>query len=239
MVSHAGEKLEAYGFETNLAGPFVFNKLNAAGLQILLTLHVGDLLTTCKREAEIDLFFAYLRTQSLVITVHEGTMLSYLGMMFDFLKEGAVYVTMQKTVDDALEGCGVDKCCATPATDNLFIVREAPKVTKKEAIIWYRSYVAKVLYIAMRVKPAAGLTAVNFLILRVGVFDIDDFGKVRRLLGYIRKTWTAGVCFRIGSNMIIRVYVNAAYGVVHIHDGESHSGTWGWWTARGEVWETE
>jgi len=91
-------------------------------------------------------------------------------------------VTMQKTVDDVLEGCGVDKCCATPATDNLFVIREAPKVYKKEAIWCRSSYVAKVLYIAKRVKPEC-LTAVSFLTSRVGVYDINDLGKVRRLLG--------------------------------------------------------
>ena len=176
---------------------------------------------TCKSGAETVLFFAFLRTQFPVITVNEGYLLSYLGMMFDFRGEDAVYVTIQKIVDDVLEGCGVDKCCATPTTDNLFVVREAPKVSAKEAI-WCRSYVAKVLYIAKRFKPEC-LTVVSFLTSRVVVYDVDDLGKVRRLLGYIRKIRTAGVCFRIGSDMIIRVYVDAAYGVHHIHDGKSHS----------------
>jgi hypothetical protein len=36
------EKLEAYGFEANPAEPCVFNKLNEAGVQISLTLHVDD-----------------------------------------------------------------------------------------------------------------------------------------------------------------------------------------------------
>ena len=131
---------------------------------------------------------------------------------------------MQKTVDNVLVGCGVDKCCATPATDNLFIVRGAQKVSEKEAV-WCRSYVAKVLYIAKRVKSEC-LTAVSFFTSRVGVYDVDYLGKVKRLLGYIRKTWTAGVCFRIGSDRSIRVYyVDAAYGV-HIHDGKSHSGAY-------------
>ena len=217
------EKLEAYGFEANPAEPCVFNKHNAAGVQISLTLHVDDLMTTCTSEAEIDLFFSYLRTQFPVITVHKGKTLSYLGMLFDFREEGAVYVTMQGTVDDTLEGCGVDRSYATPATDNLFVIRDAPKVTEKEAV-WCRSYVAKVLYIAKRVKPEC-LTAVSFLTSRVGAYDTDDLGKVKRLLGYIRKTRTAGVCFRIGSDLIIRVYVDAAYGV-HIHDGKSHSGAY-------------
>jgi hypothetical protein len=217
------EKLEAYGFEANPAEPCVFNKLNSAGIQISLTLHVDDLLTTCKSETEIDQFFAYLRTQFPVITVHKGKTLSYLGMLFDFKEEGAVYVTMQGTVDETLKGCGVEKCCATPASDNLFVIRDAPKVSEKEAI-WCRSYVAKVLYIAKRVKPEC-LTAVSFLTSKVGAYDTDDLGKVRRLLGSIRKTRTAGVCFWIGSDLIIRVYVDAAYGV-HIHDGKSHSGAY-------------
>jgi hypothetical protein len=127
---------------------------------------------------------------------------------------------MQKTVDNVLVGCGVDKCCATPATDNLFIVRGAQKVSEKEAV-WC---LAKVLYIAKRVKSEC-LTAVSFFTSRVGVYDVDYLGKVKRLLGYIRKTWTAGVCFRIGSDRSIRVYVDAAYGV-HIHDGKSHSGAY-------------
>ncbi len=128
------EKLEAYGFEANPAEPCVFNKLNSAGIQISLTLHVDNMLTTCKSETEIDQFFAYLRTQFPVITVHKGKTLSYLGMLFDFKEEGAVYVTMQGTVDETLKGCGVEKCCATPATNNLFVIRDAPKVSEKEAI---------------------------------------------------------------------------------------------------------
>jgi hypothetical protein len=193
------EKLEAYEFVANPAEPCVFNKKNAAGLQISLTLHVDDLLTTCKSEAEIDLFFAYLRTQFPVITVHKGNTLSYLGMLFDFREEGAVYVTMQGALDDLLEGCGMDKCSATPAGDNLFAIRDAPKVSEKGAV-WCRSYVAK----TKRVKPEC-LTVVSFLTSRVGAYDIDDLGKVRRLLGCIRKTLTAGVCFCIGSDLVIRV----------------------------------
>ncbi len=54
-------------------------------------------------------------------------------MLFDFRKEDAV--TMQGELDDILEGCrGVDKCSATPAGDNLFVIRDAPKVSDKEAV---------------------------------------------------------------------------------------------------------
>jgi hypothetical protein len=45
------DKLEAYWFEANPAEPCVFNKFNAAGIQISLTLHVDDLLTPCSSES--------------------------------------------------------------------------------------------------------------------------------------------------------------------------------------------
>jgi len=63
--------------------------------------------------------------------------------------------------------------------------------------------VAKVLYIAKRVKPEC-LSVVSFLTSRVGAYDIDHLGIVKRLLGYIRKTRTG----------------------VHIHDKKSHSGAY-------------
>ena len=69
------------------------------------------------------------------------------------------------------------------------------------------------------------LTTVSFLTSRVGAYDTDDLGKVKRLLECTRKTRTAGVCVRIGSDLVIRVYVDAAYGV-HIHEGKSHSGAY-------------
>ncbi len=73
----------------------------------------------------VDLFFAYLRTQFPVITVHKRKTLSYLGMFFDSREEGAVFVTMQVALGEILEGCGVNKCSATPAGDNLFVIRDA------------------------------------------------------------------------------------------------------------------
>ncbi len=95
-------------------------------------------------------------------------------------------MTKKKTVEDVLEGCGVDKYCTKPATDNLFVIREAPKVSAEEG----RSYVVKVLLYIGKSVSSECLTAVSFLSSRVGnYYDIDDLGKVRRLLG---------------SNMIIR-----------------------------------
>jgi hypothetical protein len=91
---------------------------------------------------EIDLFFAYLGTQFPAITVHKGKT-RYLGMLSDFREEGSVYVTMQGAVARRHLGrMRGGKLCATPAGNNLFVIRDASKVSEKEAI-WCQSYVAK------------------------------------------------------------------------------------------------
>ena len=49
--------------------------------------------------------------------------------------------------------------------------------------------------------------------------DIDDMAKLKRLLG----TRHRGIVLRIGENMTVRAYIDAAYGV-HSGTGKSHTG---------------
>jgi hypothetical protein len=128
---------------------------------------------------------------------------------------------MDKCVDDILSGCGVETTRVTPAASVLFDVRDAPRATESEAK-WFHTYVAKILYLAKRVKPEC-LTAVAFLSTRVTMSDIDDLAKLRRLLGYIRHTRTRGIVLRIGKSVVVKAYIDAAYGV-HQDSGKSHTG---------------
>ena len=153
--------------------------------------------------------------------MHEGKLLNYLGMSFDFSTDGQVAITMRNTVEGILKGCGVDKCRKTPATESLFDTREdAPKASEEDRK-WFHTHVMKLQYLAKRVKPEC-LTAVNFLSSRVQCCDSDDLAKLRRLLGYVLETKERGGCLRIGDAVDVRVYVDAAYGV-HT-DGRSQSG---------------
>jgi hypothetical protein len=71
---------------------------------------------------------------------------------------------MRRLVDDILEGCGVERSYATPAIDQLFDVRDALKLGVTEGD-YFRTYVAKLLFVAKRVKPEM-LAAVAFLTTR-------------------------------------------------------------------------
>ena len=91
----------------------------------------------------------------------------------------------------------------------------------QESTKYFRTFVAKVLYVAKRVRPEC-LTAVSFLSTRVNDCDIDDLQKLDRLLGYILATRDRGIVLRIGDTISVNGYIDASYGVHR--DARSHTG---------------
>jgi hypothetical protein len=170
-------------------------------------------MVTSESQTDLDAFGLYLKSVYPETRTNSGTILDYVGMTFDFTTAGQVQVTMDKCVDDILSGCGVETTKVTAGTSALFNVRDAPKATESEAK-WFHTHVAKILYLAKRVKPEC-LTAVAFLSTRVTMTDIDDLAKLRRLLGYIRYSRIRGIVLRVGDTMVVRdrAFIDAAYGV--------------------------
>jgi hypothetical protein len=144
-------------------------------------------------------------------------------MTIDITVEGEARITMPGFVDDMLASSGIVGAAKTPATEHLFEVREnSARATKEEAKDFHRQ-VAKMLYLAKRVRPEC-LPAVAFLATRVTKCDEDDLGKLRRLVRYVRATRERGLVLRPGARgMQVRAYIDAAYGV-HV-DGKSHTGS--------------
>jgi hypothetical protein len=64
---------------------------------------------------------------------------------------------------------------------------------------------------------------VAFLSTRINGCNIDDLAKLRRLLGCIGHTRTRGIVLRIGRTMVVKAFIDAAYGV-HQDSGKSHTG---------------
>jgi hypothetical protein len=216
-------KLMAEGFEPNPYDSCVFNKVNRDGLQVMVALYVDDLMVTCEDERELDAFAAFLRASYAGdITEHRGDIAEYLAMTFDFRTLGEVRVTMKKLIDDIIAGCGVTAERSTPATDELFNVREDAVQLDQQQKDYFRTYVAKLLYVAKRVRPEI-LAAVSFLTTRALVCDADDLAKLHRVLGYVKKTRDRGIVLRIGEFISVEAYIDAAYGV-HTSSGKSHTG---------------
>jgi hypothetical protein len=213
-------KLEQYGFIPNPYDNCVFNISGDDGIQTTVVLHVDDLLITSASQAHLESFKLYMRSIYKEISIKQGKIIDYLGMTFDFTSNPKLSVTMEHCTDDILSNCGVTEPKKTPATSSLFNVRDAPKASAAERK-WFHSYVAKMLYLAKRVRPEC-LTAVAFLSTRVIECDIDDLAKLRRLLGYVLGTRDRGIVFDIGDEMRVHAYIDAAYGVHS--DLRSHTG---------------
>jgi hypothetical protein len=165
-------RLRENGFVPNAFDHCVLNKTGKDGKQITIVLHVDDLFVTCETQATLDELSAYLTEIYKEIKTARGRRLDYIGMTFDFRTEGEVRVTMDNCTADIIAGCGVTAARATPAASCLFETRdESPKASVDESE-WFHSYVAKVLYLAKRVRPEC-LTAVAFLSTRVHTCDQD------------------------------------------------------------------
>jgi hypothetical protein len=218
------EVLAGQGFAANPYDACVFNKVGTDGNQVTICLHVDDLLVTSKSKAELDKVQDFLAQRFGDVTVQRGPVINYVGMTLDFAaRPGKCEITMNHMTEEILKGSGVSSPRATPACDNLFEVRETTKLAGND-LQHFKSYVAKLLFLGKRVRPEI-LTAVAFLTTRVQACDIDDMGKLNRVLGYLYGCPHRGIVLDVGEGgPNVKTYIDAAYGV-HTTSGKSHTGS--------------
>jgi hypothetical protein len=85
----------------------------------------------------------------------------------------------------------------------------------------FHTRVAKLLYLAKRVRPDILVTTV-FLTTRVLRPNEEDLSKLNRVIRYLRNTKHLGIVLEPGDTISIIAYIDAAYGV-HV-DYRSHTG---------------
>jgi hypothetical protein len=128
---------------------------------------------------------------------------------------------MEKYVLDMLNVYDISGCAPTPATSALFVVNsDSPPLTieRKEE---FHSRVAKVLYLAKRVRPDL-LTTVIFLATRVNDPREEDWAKLSRLLKYINATRELGIRLDASRGIQVFAFIDASF-AVH-QDYKSHTG---------------
>jgi histone deacetylase 1/2 len=214
--------LESLGFKANPHDICVFNKGSVNdGSQCTIAIHVDDLMITCKDQALIDKAVSDITNVYKEVSVRKGKTHPYLGMMFDFAKQGKVKVTMDGYVTDLLDHFEVRGKAKTPAIADLFTVNEeATKLNQKDKESFH-SKTAKLLYLGKRVRPDL-LTAVVFLTTRVQSPDIDDAKKLERVLMHLNGTRELGLILEPSQSINVTSYVDASYGV-HIN-GKIYTG---------------
>ena len=217
------ETMTSLGYDRNPHDVCVFNRISETGVQCTATVHVDDLLITSVDMSMIESLSEGLRARYGEITKTTGTVLNYLGMVLDLSRAGEARVSMKGFVEDMLQTSGVTGGARTPATEGLFEVRADAPLCSETRRKEFHSQVAKLLYLAKKCRPEC-LTAVAFLATRVTRCTEDDWEKLTRLLRYVNGTKERGIVLRAGKDgIIVRVYIDAAYGV-HA-DGKSHTGS--------------
>eukprot|EP00804_Cyclotella_cryptica_P005141 CCRYP_018676-RA/>CCRYP_018676-RA protein AED:0.47 eAED:0.17 QI:0/0/0/0.75/0.33/0.25/4/0/800 len=187
--------LEAFGFVVNDYNPCVANKI-VNGMQMTVMWHVDDLKVSHRDGKKITKLLVYLgQIYGPGITVNRGRRHDYLGIDFDFSEDGVAHLTMTKHLEKIFEDFPeeIGKECTLPASEHLFEVRD-PEETERlrkylpeELAQHFHHTVAQLLYIGTRVRRDIQ-TAVAFLTTRVKRPDKDDWGKLKRVLKYLKGT---------------------------------------------------
>jgi hypothetical protein len=183
--------LESDGFVLNPYDLCLANKV-VDGKQVTVCWHVDDLKASHCDPAQVTIFGEWLsKKYGVAVATHRGKVHNYLGMIFDFLAKGKVMVTMVEYIKDIIKDFPeeITGTKTSPAADHLFTVRDpslAKTLLEEQAMAFYRA-MAQLLFLSARVQQDIQ-PATAFLTARVRLPDEDDWGKVKRVLGYLKGT---------------------------------------------------
>eukprot|EP00804_Cyclotella_cryptica_P015947 CCRYP_019194-RD/>CCRYP_019194-RD protein AED:0.15 eAED:0.15 QI:0/-1/0/1/-1/1/1/0/395 len=199
------------------------------GSQMTVVWHVDDLKVSHKNGQEITKLLVYLGSKyGAGITVMRGKHHDYLGIDFDFSEEHVAKLSMIKKIEKVFEDFPeeIGKACSSPASEHLFEVRDAEETERlgkylpEEMAQHFHHTVAQLLYIATRVRRDIQ-TAVAFLTTRVKKPDEDDWGKVKRVLKYLKGTNHMRLTLSVDDMSVIRWWVDASYNAHHDCRGQT------------------
>ena len=106
-----------------------------------------------------------------------------------FVSQKKVIIDMKDQVKETLEGFpeSIPRGILTPAASHLHLCDDSKDRLDKARSDAFHSTVAKLLYITKRARPDIEPT-VAFLCTRVTKSNMDDWKKLKRLLGYLLQT---------------------------------------------------
>jgi hypothetical protein len=151
------EDLESNGFKLNPYDLCVVNK-TVNGKQMTVCWHVDDLKVSYVDPNEVTIFGDWLsKTYGVTVAAHRGKVHNYLGMIFDFSKEGKVVVNMVEYIKNIITNFQ-EEIIATqtsPAADHLFMVWSETKVKplpEEQAMAFHHAMV-QLLFLSARAGP--------------------------------------------------------------------------------------
>ncbi|KAL7554681.1 hypothetical protein ACHAWF_018950 [Thalassiosira exigua] len=186
--------LKVYGFKTNPYDPCVAN-MSVDGDQHTVLWHVDDLKCSHNDPKVNTMLVVYcVLIYWETVMVHRGKVRDYLGVNFD-------YGTQKRKVEIFMIDClhnlpeyfkkieELGAPTATPVVEQLFQVwdeadRNYAPLPEEKAVVFHR-FTAKLLFMSNRARCDVQ-TAVSYMTSRVKKPDLDNWGKQRRCLKYLK-----------------------------------------------------
>jgi len=185
-----------------------------------IVIYVDDFIVVADDQRGVESVFSMLENQFGKMNKTIGKEFTYLGMNIK-VKDGVAEVGMDNYVRDMLKSWSPSREYSVPATASLFDVDESSELLPERERKRFHTMVAKLLYLAKRARPDI-LVAVTMLTTRVTKATREDWQKLERILGYLKRFPDLKVYLSTDEVVKLGVWVDAAYGVHP--DAKSHTG---------------
>jgi hypothetical protein len=217
--------LENNGFVLNPYDPCVANKVINVK-QMTVYWHVNNLNMSHEDPKKVTAFGEWLsKMYGILVVSHRGKVHDYLGMIFDYSCNGKAMVNMKEYIKNIIldfpeEIIGTK---ASPASDHLYKVwgLTLSKLPPEKQARAFHHAVAQLLFLSGRERRDIQPT-MAFLMARVKAPNEDDWGKVKRVLGYLKEMVHMPLILSADSLTLAQWWVDIAYAVYH--DCKSHTG---------------
>jgi len=208
---HASKKLIAKGFTKCPFDPCVFVRNKT-----IVSVYVDDFFICAPTQQELNQTTQEIKECFPKITLNEGDVQQYLGMNISIDRNSRLaHVSMTEYIDEITKSAEITSGgCRTPASSELFKIKDSSPSLDDAEKEWFHTHVAKLLYLSKRARPDI-MTTVAFLTTRTNAPTKEDVSKLKRLIGYLRKTRDMGLTLQIGNTKAInvRAFCDASYAV--------------------------
>ena len=214
--------LEGIGFKVNPYDPCVANRM-VNGKQHTVVWHVDDLKSSHVDPKVNDKFIAWL-TKTYApdpkvgqIKAVRGKVHDYLAMVLDFTVPGQVKVDMTDYVKSMVEDFeDIEQLDARsamqPWNENLFKVSADSPLLVKDRAESFHTMVAKGLFVTKRARQDIQ-PAIAFLCTRVKQPTQEDWGKLRRMIKFLKQTQQDCLTLKADGTNIVKWSLDASFAV--------------------------
>jgi hypothetical protein len=145
------KELKDYGFVVNPYNLCVTNMSTECGKQLMVILHIDNLMSLCKNDFELTTFSCYLgKIYGPKLSMHTGRKNDYLGVDTEFKEDGTLDVSMVAYLKNVIPDFPelITGKAATSAADHMFTIRDKKKLRplEEERALAFHHTVAQLLF---------------------------------------------------------------------------------------------